>query len=54
MIFDELICCNKDIFNEVLDRVYKKPYNFVFIDTNKSKIYNGFKKEIKINSKNYL
>ena len=53
-IYDELIHCDKDIYNDILDRIYKKPYNFMFIDTNKSKIYNGFNKELKINSKNYL
>lgn len=53
-IFDELIHTDKNVYNEILSRVYKKPYNFMFIDTNKSKIYNGFEKEIKINSNNYL
>tara|TARA_R110000851_G_scaffold137080_1_gene272851 strand:+ start:1124 stop:1900 length:777 start_codon:yes stop_codon:yes gene_type:complete len=53
-IFEELIHCDKKTYNEVLNRVYKKPYNFMFIDANKSKIYNGFNTELKINSNNYL
>ena len=53
-IFDELIHCDKYMFNEMLDRTYKTPYNFLFIDSNKSKIFNGFKKEFIINQKNYL
>lgn len=53
-IYDELIHCNKDIFNQMLSRTYKKPYNFMFIDTNKSRIYNGFEKEFLIDNENYL
>ena len=53
-IFDELIHCDKNIFNEMLSRTFNKPYNFLFIDTNKSKIFNGFKKEFKISQNNYL
>ena len=53
-IFEELIHTDKNIFNEILDRTYKQPYNFLFIDSNKSKIFNGFKKEFIINQKNYL
>ena len=53
-IFEELIHCDKKTYNEILNRVYKKPYNFMFIDANKSKIYNGFNTELKINSNNYL
>ena len=53
-IFEELIHCDKKTYNEILHRVYKKPYNFMFIDTNKSKIYNGFDKELKITANNYL
>ena len=53
-IYDELIHCDKNIFNEILDRTYKTPFNFMFINSNKSKIYNGFKKEFIINQKNYL
>lgn len=53
-IFEELIHCDKHIFNEILDRTYKTPYNFMYIDSNKSKIFNGFKKEFIINQKNYL
>lgn len=53
-IFDELIHCDKTIFNKILDLTYKTPFNFMFIDTNKSKIYNGFKKEFIIHQNNYL
>lgn len=53
-IFEELICCNKDIFNEILSRTFKTPYNFMFIDSLKSKVFNGFKKQFLIKENNYL
>ena len=53
-IYDELIHTSKDNFNEILDKTYKKPYNFMFLDTNKSKIYNGFNTEFIIDNNNYL
>ena len=53
-IFNELIHCDKNIFNKILDRTFNKKYNFLFIDTNKSKIYNGFNKEFIISTNNYL
>lgn len=53
-IYDELIHTSKDNFNEILDKTYKKPYNFMFLDTNKSKIYNGFNTEFIIENNNYL
>jgi len=53
-IFDELIHCDKPAFNEILSRTYKKPFNFLYIDTNNSKIYNGFDKEFILNNDNYL
>jgi GTPase SAR1 family protein len=53
-IFNELIHCDKNIYNELLNRTFSKPYNFLFIDTNKSKIYNGFDKEFKVNINSYL
>jgi len=53
-VFDELIHADKPIFNEILNRTYKTPYNFLWIDSNKSKIYNGFKKEFIIKQKNYI
>jgi dephospho-CoA kinase len=53
-IFNELIHCDKNIFNDILNRTYNKPHNFLFIDTNKSKIYNGFNKEFIISQNNYM
>lgn len=54
-IFEELIHTDKKTYNELLRRVFdKKPYNFLFIDTNKGKIYNGFNTEFILNANNYL
>lgn len=53
-IYDELVHCGKDSFNEVMKRTYEKPYNFLFVDTNNSKMYNGFKSEFLIDTENYL
>jgi GTPase SAR1 family protein len=44
-IFNEIIHCSKECFNEILERTFSKKYNFLFIDVNKSKIYNGFTSE---------
>jgi hypothetical protein len=44
----------KNIFNEILYRVYSVPYNFIFVDTQKSIIYNGFKSKFNVNNKVYL
>lgn len=45
-IFNEIIHCSKDCFNEILKRTFEnKKYNFLFIDVNRSKIYSGFTTE---------
>tara|TARA_R100001230_G_C5658577_1_gene163310 strand:- start:341 stop:1123 length:783 start_codon:yes stop_codon:yes gene_type:complete len=53
-LYDEFFSCDKPVFNEIIDRVYSKPYNFVFVDCRKSQIFNGFKSKFNIKSKNYL
>jgi len=53
-LFQEFFACNKNIFNEILYRVFSKPYNFIFVDTKKSQIYNGFKSKFNIKNNNYL
>jgi hypothetical protein len=53
-LYDEFFACDKPVFNEIIDRVYSKPYNFVFVDCRKSQIFNGFKSKFNIKSKNYL
>ena len=53
-IYDELIAVDKPVFNEILRRTYKKPYNFLFIDANDSSIYNNFKSKFIVNNKQYL
>ena len=54
VLYEEFFACEKNIFNEILYRVYSKPYNFIFCDTQKSRIYNGFKSRFDINNKVYL
>jgi GTPase SAR1 family protein len=44
-IFSEIVHCSKDSFNEILKQTYAKKYNFLFIDVNQSRIYNGFNSE---------
>ena len=34
--------------------LFSKPFNFIFADCRKSIIYNGFKSQFNIKSKNYL
>jgi len=53
-IYNELIHVDKKDFNSIISKVFKKPYNFIFIDTTKSKIFNGFESEFVINNENYL
>ena len=53
-LYDEFFACNKNIFNEILFRVFSKPYNFIFVDTKKSEIFNGFKSKFNIKNNNYL
>jgi len=53
-IYDELIHADKNLFNKIIDKTYSTPYNFLFIDTVNSKLYNGFKSEFVVNTKNYL
>jgi len=44
-IYIDLIHIDRDLYEEILKRVKKKPYNFLFINANKSRMYNGFSKE---------
>jgi GTPase SAR1 family protein len=44
-IFQEIIHCSKECFNEILKKTFEKKFNFLFIDVNRSKIYNGFSTE---------
>jgi len=53
-LYDEFFSMNKDVFNQILYRVFTKPYNFIFVDTQKSEIYNGFKSRFNIKNKVYL
>ena len=53
-LYDEFFSCDKDVFNEILYRVFKKPYNFIFIDTQKSQVFNGFKSKFNIKNNIYL
>ena len=53
-LYEEFFHVNKDIFNEMLHRVFSVPYNFIFMDTQKSQIYNGFKSRFNIKNKVYL
>lgn len=53
-LYDEFFSTEKNIFNEILFRVFSKPYNFIFVDTQKSDIYNGFKSKFNIKNKVYL
>ena len=53
-IFDELIHVDKHIFNQILKKTFSKLYNFLFIDTNYSRMYNGFKSEFLVETDNYL
>ena len=54
VLYEEFFSTEKNVFNEILYRVYSKPYNFIFVDTQKSRIYNGFKSRFDINNKVYL
>lgn len=54
VLYEEFFSCPKNTFNDILFRVYSTPYNFIFVDTQKSQIYNGFKSKFLINNKVYL
>lgn len=43
-IYEDLIHVDKNLYEEMLRRVKRKPYNFLFINANKSEMYNGFSK----------
>ena len=53
-LYEEFFACDRPVFNEIIDRVFAKPFNFIFADCRKSIIYNGFKSQFNIKSKNYL
>jgi Cdc6-like AAA superfamily ATPase len=53
-IFEELLHVDKNDFNHIISRVFSKPYNFIFIDTTKSRIYNGFQSEFVLNLDKFL
>jgi len=54
-IYDELIHTDKTNFNQMLKLTYdKQPYNFMFIDSLNSLVYNGFKKRFTIGMNNYI
>ncbi len=53
-LYEEFFSCEKHLFNEMLHRVFSVPYNFIFMDTQKSQIYNGFKSRFNIKNKVYL
>ena len=40
--------------NEILYRVFSKPFNFIFVNTQKSEVYNGFQSKFNILNKVYL
>ena len=44
-IFNEIVHCSKESFNIILKETFAKKYNFLFIDVDNSRIYNGFKSE---------
>ena len=53
-IFQELMHVDKKDFNTIISRVFSKKYNFIFIDTTKSKIYNGFSSEFILNLDKFM
>lgn len=53
-IFEELMFCNKNDFNEMMRRAFSKPYGFLFLDTTRSKMYKGFNTEFQILKEQYL
>ncbi len=53
-IFEELMHVDKNDFNTIISRVFSKPYNFIFIDTTKSRIYNGFESEFVLNLDKFM
>ena len=53
-IYEELLHVDKNDFNTIISRVFSKPYNFIFIDTTKSRIYNGFQSEFVLNLDKFL
>jgi len=53
-IFQELMHVDKNDFNTIISRVFSKPFNFIFIDTTKSKVYNGFSAEFILNLDKFM
>tara|TARA_R110002126_G_scaffold25743_3_gene87791 strand:- start:214 stop:993 length:780 start_codon:yes stop_codon:yes gene_type:complete len=53
-LYDEFFSTEKQIFNEILYRVFSKPFNFIFVNTQKSEVYNGFQSKFNILNKVYL
>lgn len=53
-IFEELMFCNKEDFNEMMRRTFSTPYNFLFLDTSRSKMYKGFNTEFQVMKEQYL
>ena len=53
-LYEEFFSTEKSIFNEILYRVFTTPYNFIFVDTKSSEIFNGFKSKFNIKNKVYL
>ena len=50
-IFEEFFHCDKEIFNEILRKVFDNPkekYNFLFIDLGSSRVYKNFDTEFLI------
>jgi hypothetical protein len=45
-IFDEQVEIADDIYKAILDISYKKPHDFIFIDTNSQDIYVNWDKVI--------
>ena len=35
-LYEEFFACDKPVFNEIVDRVFSIPFNFVFVDCKKS------------------
>jgi len=53
-LYDEFFAVDKPVFNEIIDRVFSIPYNFLFVDCKKSLLFNGFRSQFNVKSKNYL
>jgi len=53
-IFEELVHVDKNDFNTIISRVFSKPYNFLFIDTTKSRLFNGFSSEFLVSVDKFM